>query len=163
MGMMGAGKSTVGKKLAMRLGLRFFDLDAQIAESMERSVSEIFEQDGEDAFRAVEAMALKNLSQLDDFVMATGGGTPCFHKNMKRIRRSGPSFYLKADSAFLASRVGQGASRPLLSGLTGEAVKAELDKLIAQRSRYYEQAKFTVEAKDLGADRIEEMARMLGK
>lgn len=160
---MGAGKSTVGKKLAMRLGLRFFDLDTQIAESMERSIVEIFEEDGEDAFRSIEAMALKNLSELDGFVMATGGGTPCFHRNMNRIKKSGRSFYLKADSAFLASRVGQSNTRPLLKGLSGEELKAKLDELLKERSAFYEQAKFTVEAKDLGAEQIEEMARMLGK
>ena len=92
----------------MRLGYRFFDLDQQVEGSTGRTVSEIFEEDGEESFRAVEAMSLKNLALLDNFVMATGGGTPCFHKNMKTIRRTGPSFYLKADPAFLNSRIGQG-------------------------------------------------------
>ncbi len=130
---------------------------------MERSVSEIFAQDGEAAFRGIETMALKNLSQLDNFVMATGGGTPCFHKNMRYMRKNGPSFYLKADPAFLASRLEQSKDRPLIQGLHGAELKEKLETILAERSPFYEKAKFTMDAMNIGNEEIEEMVKKIGK
>ena len=162
-GMMGAGKSTVGRKLALRLGYDFYDLDEQIEESSGRSIPDMFKEDGEEAFRFFESMALKNLSMLDNFVLATGGGAPCFHDSMKLMLRTGPTFYLKANVDRLASRLVQSKDRPLIEGLSGDDLKQKLTGILNEREHFYDQAKFSMEAMNIGSAEIEEMVRKIGK
>ena len=162
-GMMGSGKSTVGKKLAERLGYEFYDLDEQIEESTGRKIPEMFKEDGEEAFRFFESMALKNISMLDNLVLATGGGAPCFHESMKLMLRTGPTIYLKEDIGFLASRLVQSEGRPLIEGLSGDALKQKLTEILNERGSFYENAKFTVDAMNVGSLQIEDMVKMIGK
>jgi len=162
-GMMGSGKSTVGRKLALRLGYEYYDLDEQMEESSGRTISEMFEEDGEEAFRFFESMAMKNIAMLDNLVLATGGGAPCFHDSMKLMKRTGPTIYLKADINFLASRLVQSEGRPLIDGLSGDALKKKLEELMTERKPYYEKAKFTVDAMNVGSTEIEDIVKMIGK
>lgn len=162
-GMMGSGKSTVGRKLALRLGYEYYDLDEQMEESSGRTISEMFEEDGEEAFRFFESMALKNIAMLDNLVLATGGGAPCFHDSMKLMLRTGPTIYLKADINFLASRLVQSEGRPLIGGLSGEALKQKLTEILNERGSIYEKSKFSFDAMNIGSTEIEEMVEMIGK
>ena len=79
---MGCGKSSVGKKLAKKMGFDFLDLDDYIEEKEKRTISEIFEKEGEAGFRGLEKKYLQEVSALKDKIVSTGGGTPCFYDNM---------------------------------------------------------------------------------
>jgi len=114
--MMGAGKTTLGRKLARRLGRPFIDSDQQIEQRTGRTVREIFEADGEPTFRRLEAEALDDaLSTSSACVVAAAGGTVLSEENRSRMQRAGTVIWLRADPAELAERVRNGVHRPLLA------------------------------------------------
>jgi shikimate kinase len=116
-GMMGAGKSTVGSALAARLGWRYVDSDAQVEAATGRTVPEIFEADGEPAFRVEESRALREaLSDPSPSVVSVAGGAVLDPANRELIASAGTVVWLRAGVDTLARRVGEGAGRPLLSG-----------------------------------------------
>ena len=95
-GYMGSGKTTLGRAVAARTGIRFIDLDDYIEEREGCSIREIFASRGEDAFRAIERDALQEVSRMADTLVACGGGTPCFGDNMDLLNRCGLTVYLDA-------------------------------------------------------------------
>lgn len=116
-GMMGAGKSTVGRLVAVRCGAAFTDSDEEVTERAGCSVRDLWEREGEQAFRDMEAAAVERLAATDEpLVIATGGGVVLRPENVTAMRRSGKVVWLAADPAVLASRVADGADRPLLGG-----------------------------------------------
>jgi shikimate kinase len=117
-GLMGSGKTTVGRRLASRLGRHFVDADAAIEEITDRTIAEIFEQDGEEGFRDVEADTFEELLEHHEpCVIAAGGGLVVRAENRARLRRPDVTVVLlDASPAFLASRVASRPQRPLLSG-----------------------------------------------
>lgn len=123
-GMMGAGKSTVGPLVAERLGRRFVDLDAVVAAVAGRSISEVFAAEGEAGFRRREAAALAQLAGSEG-VVACGGGVVIDPANVALLRRSGMVAWLAAPAAVLAGRVGGGEGRPL-AGAGGADLAARL-------------------------------------
>jgi shikimate kinase len=126
-GMMGAGKTTVGRELAQRLGWRFLDSDAVIEASTGATVVEIFASRGEDAFRAEESRVLAEaLTEGGPAVVSAAGGTVLSPTNRELMDSAGPVVWLRADPVTLAARVGSGAGRPLL-GADPAASLAELD------------------------------------
>lgn len=141
-GLMGAGKSTVGRACATRLGRRFVDVDEVVEAMAGRSVAEIFSVDGEAAFRARERDALRDAcSSPEPLVIACGGGAMGDAANRRLVRACGCVVWLTADPATLAARVGSGApraTRPLLAGAQPPA--AVLERLAARRARAYEAA-----------------------
>jgi shikimate kinase len=117
-GMMGSGKSTVGRLLARRLGWDFADTDAMVVRRSRRSVARIFESKGEGEFRRLESLALRSLG--GDVVVATGGGTVTRASNRAWMSRKGRVVYLKVPLKVLARRVAaQGGLRPLAKDLPG--------------------------------------------
>lgn len=152
-GYMGSGKSTVGKPLARELGVDFIDLDKFIRKTEGRTVEEIFENDGETIFRGVERKALKKvISENENFVLATGGGTPCFYDNMKVMNEVGITVYLKMDVASLTYRLRHANEvRPLIAGKNAEDLEAFVKQHLEERIEYYEDAVKVVPA--LGFDR----------
>ena len=134
-GMMGAGKTTVGRLLADRMGWRHIDSDAQVVAATGRSVHELFEQWGEDAFRAEEASVLAEaLSGQEPVVVSAAGGVVLAPSNRALIARSGTVVWLRADPGQLARRVGTGHGRPLL----GEDPAARLVELDRARRPHYQ-------------------------
>ena len=117
-GLMGSGKTTVGRRLAARLGRHFVDADAALEEVADRTIAEIFEQDGEDGFRDLEADVFEELLEhREPCVIAAGGGLVVRPENRARLRRPGVTVVLlEASPAFLASRVANRPHRPLLDG-----------------------------------------------
>lgn len=142
-GLMGAGKTTVGRRLAARLGLPFVDADAEIEKAAGRSISEIFEDFGEKEFRKGERRVIARLLRGKPIVLATGGGAYMDPKTRDRIRRLAISVWLKADVKLLAKRTAKRDTRPLLR--TGDPLKI-LEKLAAERYPVYAEADVTVES-----------------
>ena len=118
-GFMGSGKSYVGSRLAEGLDMDFIDLDALIVEKAEKSIPEIFAEEGEMAFRTLERDCLRSLGSCDEVVVACGGGTPCFFDNMDWMNAQGMTIFLQTSVDLLAKRLlSEVAQRPLLAGKT---------------------------------------------
>lgn len=169
-GLMGSGKSTLGRRLAARLERGFVDADAALVEIADRSVAEIFATDGEEAFRAVEADVLEELLEHHEpTVIASGGGVVLREDSRRRLQ--GPEVtvvWLDASPAFLASRVEEGQHRPLLAG--DEPAREVLARLHAERAPLYAAvADITVDVEPFGegeepskaalAERVAELVR----
>ncbi len=146
-GMMGAGKTTVGQVLANRLGWQHLDSDGQVEESTGRSVPEIFAESGEVAFRAEEANALaRAAASATPVVVSVAGGAVLDPENRRLLARSGSVVWLRARTETLAARVGSGHGRPLLD----RDPPAALGHLEAQRRPMYQQlAQMVVDVDDL--------------
>lgn len=142
-GMMGAGKTTIGRRLARELGRPFFDSDQQIQSRTGRTVREIFEVDGEDAFRIIESDVLTEaLGATAPSVVAAAGGTVLREVNRTRMRDAGTVVWLRADPSVLAERVRSGGHRPLLAADPAQALR-DLDA--ARRELYEEVADHVVD------------------
>lgn len=139
-GPMGSGKSTVGRVAAERLGRPFVDTDARIEAELGMSVAEVFARQGERAFRAAEAQAIRHVSALRGQVVAVGGGAVVDKDNVRHLKATGDLVLLEAEPAELAARVaGEGVqARPLLAG--DDDVEARLAALLADRAEAYRQA-----------------------
>lgn len=144
--MPGSGKSTLGRQLAAALRLPFVDLDDAIIEQAGQSIAEIFQEKGEVYFRQLESDTLKQLADSkDDFVMATGGGAPCFHEGMEVINNAGTSIYLDVSVSTLISRTKKNSDRPLLSG----DAERKLEALYASRHSIYNCAVIKVQSENI--------------
>jgi shikimate kinase len=130
-GMPGSGKSTVGAELAGRLGVPFIDLDAEIERAEGRSITDIFEADGEPAFRAIEARALVDASTHDPAVIACGGGVVLEPANRITLRSTGTCVFLDVPLEVLEERVRPDADRPLIRS------QGDLPRLLEQRGPLY--------------------------
>ncbi len=149
-GMPGSGKSTLGKKLARELLVEFVDLDNEIEKTEGKSVSEIFSGNGEEYFRLTESQVLAHWSALEtSFVMATGGGTPCFFNGIQLINETGLSIFLDVPLTQLLSRLEKKTDRPLLSSSDKKEMEDKLNRLRTSRLSIYQQAHITVEDPDL--------------
>lgn len=150
-GMMGAGKSTIGRRLAARLGMRFVDADAEIELAAGMSIPEIFETHGEPHFRDGEARVIARLLNGGPIVLATGGGAVLREETRARLCERAVSIWLKADAEVILRRVRRRADRPLLQ--TGDAA-ATIERLIAEREPIYQLANITVVSRDAPYERI---------
>lgn len=149
---MGAGKTTVGRQLARRLGREFLDSDHEIVERTGVPVTTIFEIEGEEGFRRREAQAIAELSDRDNIVLATGGGAVLNPANRARLRETGWVVYLNVPPALLFERTRHDRSRPLLR--VADPL-AKLEELYAVRDPLYrETAHFVVEGGRLVASGI---------
>jgi shikimate kinase len=155
-GFMGSGKSTLGKKVANKLGLDFFDLDEEIVKGEGVSVSEIFQQKGEMYFRNLETDYLKQFTEKSgQFLLALGGGTPCFNNNMGLVNEHGLSVYLKYNAGMLHSRlVNAKSSRPLLRDKSDKELKHYIELTLTEREQYYSQAEIIIEDKNISIEKV---------
>jgi shikimate kinase len=155
-GMMGAGKTTVGQLLAERLGWAYLDSDAQVMADTGRTVPELFAESGEAGYRAHESRVLAvALSGGDPVVVSAAGGVVLSESNRQLLARSGTVVWLRADPGVLAGRVGDGAGRPLLEGDPAAAL-VELERV--RRPLYESVAAVTIDVDRLTpggvADRV---------
>lgn len=154
-GLPGSGKSTFGKQLAFALGFPYLDLDQQIEEHHELSIPEIFSRFGEGKFREWETDALSRLLHREDsFVLATGGGAPCFNDNMDLINDNGISVYLEVPLDTISQRLKASKiqNRPMFEGLDRGEITLKLKSLLAQREYFYNQAKIKLSGDDFSAE-----------
>ncbi|HUQ96959.1 MAG TPA: shikimate kinase [Chitinophagaceae bacterium] len=153
-GFMGAGKTFWGQQLSQKLSLPFFDLDHHIEEKEESTISAIFEKEGEEYFRLLEKDVLYLLTENhDSFVMATGGGTPCFFNNMGYMKKSGTVIWINCSVDVMYNRlVEEKEKRPLLKNLSNDDVRTFIKKKLADRKIYYEQATASVNDDNLKLD-----------
>jgi len=157
-GMMGAGKTTVGRLLSERLGWRYLDSDAQVAAETGSTVPALFAERGEAAFRAEESRVLAAaLSGTEPVVVSAAGGVVLSETNRDLLVRSGTVVWLRADPRVLARRVGSGDGRPLLEDRPAAAL-AELDEV--RRPLYASVAAVTVDVDDLSPRQV--VDRVLG-
>ena len=146
LGFMGSGKSTLGKKLAKQLAIPFYDLDVEIEIQEKKTIAQIFEEKGETGFREIEAALLKHITQQPNpFVLAVGGGTPCFYDNMEIINNAGNSIYIKYNPGILCSRlINAKAKRPLIADKTKDELLDFITKTLSKREVFYNKSKFIV-------------------
>lgn len=144
-GYMGCGKSTIGWKLADLLSLNFIDLDKYIEERYFKTIPLIFSEEGEKGFREKERHSLIEVSQYEDVVVGTGGGTPCFFDNMDVMNHSGITVYISPDIETLADRILKSKTeRPLIDGKSREELITFINEALVKRSPFYEQAKIII-------------------
>lgn len=154
-GMMGSGKSTVGAKVASRLGLDFVDTDQLVAAVTESTIPELWSSRGEESFRHLETQMIASAAAGEPMVVATGGGVVLERSNIEAMRRSGLVVWLKASPEVLAKRIGHDSTRPLLA--SSHDPVAALRALLAQREdRYGQAAHAVVDTDDRGVDEIVE-------
>lgn len=139
-GMMGSGKSTIGKALAEHLGYNFTDLDTLIVEGEGIKIPEIFEKFGENYFRTIETNALNSLFECENTVISTGGGIVEKKENISTLKKIGTVFYLQAPSNTLYERIKGDFNRPLLNNTV------EFENILSRREKTYKEANFIIDA-----------------
>jgi len=156
-GFMGAGKSSVGRILARRLGRCLVETDDMITAKEGRSIPEIFAAEGEAYFRAAEDEVLGLLALKRGDVIATGGGLPCREGRPEALRALGTVVWLSGDFDALYARALRGGERPMLAGRSRDDARA----LLRSRESFYSQAALTVDTSDLTPDQV--AARIIGE
>lgn len=145
-GLMGAGKSAIGRLVAQQLRVSFIDTDAEIERVSRMTISELFANYGEDEFRALETRVIKRLMRGGPKVISTGGGAFINDNTRRHIKRGGISLWLRADLEVLWERVNKRDHRPLLKT---ENPKATLAALMEKRYAIYAEADMTIESRDV--------------
>lgn len=140
-GLMGAGKSVIGKRVATMLRLPFYDSDQEIEKASKMTITELFKTYGESEFRALEQRVILNLIKKSPLVLATGGGAYINQDIRKAIQQNGISIWLKADIDILMQRVSKRKTRPLLQTANP---KETMQKLMEQRYPIYAKANVTI-------------------
>lgn len=139
---MGSGKTHWGRQLGQKLGIPFFDLDEQIEEHAGKTIEEIFKSEGEEQFRLKEKDILHIITEShDSFVMACGGGSPCFFNNIEYMNQAGTTVWINSSLENLYQRLsGEKDTRPLIRDLPDDQLRYFIGKKFAGRKIYYEQA-----------------------
>ena len=146
---MGSGKTTAGKKLAALLGYTFIDLDALIERESGHSVEEWFTR-GEEKFREIETLVLRQTAETQNVVISTGGGTPCFHDNMTWMKEHGLTVYLRLNVGSLFHRLAESKKdRPLLANKTDVELMEFITESLKEREFFYSQAHYIIKGENL--------------
>ncbi len=168
-GYMGSGKTTIGKALSKETGMMFYDLDWYIESRMRKSVSQIFAERGEEAFRKIEYNMLHEVAEFENVIISCGGGTPCFFDNMEYLNQQGDVCFLKAEPEVLYKHLLMAkVERPLLKGKSSEELIAYIQEHLKEREPFYSKAKYTLDVSlmdDLGkiktsVDKIRELLKI---
>ena len=143
--MPGCGKSTAAEWLAGKLGWTYVDTDSILQFNTGKSIGEIFEEDGEEAFRVHEKCALLQTFDMQEVVVATGGGTPCWFDNMDLMNSAGLTIWLQCNPEDLGRRIKKDtAARPLFAGLYERELSQKLYEMQEQRGFYYAQCQLVM-------------------
>lgn len=154
-GMPGSGKSTLGKELATSLHVPFYDLDDLIEEKEGKKIAALFPEKGEGYFRKLETVVLSEMLGRDEaFVLATGGGAPCYNDNMELINSLGVSVFLDVPLNHILERLTQTQVelRPLFSGMDTSEIVLKLKNMYVERCAFYEKAKIKLRGEDISPE-----------
>ncbi|MDP1622272.1 MAG: shikimate kinase [Bacteroidales bacterium] len=154
-GYMASGKSNLGRLLAEKLDYRFLDLDFLFEERYRISILDFFEKYDEGIFRQIERSLLLETIKLENIIISTGGGTPCFFDNMEVIKKAGTSIYLLWEVPSLLHRLKMvKRKRPLLKDIIPDELEARVVAQLAQREPFYKQADFIVSGEDFDMESL---------
>lgn len=155
-GFMGTGKSYWGQVWAKKYQLPFIDLDAMVEEKENAKVLDLFEHKGEEYFREVEAACLRSTSSSANSIIACGGGTPCSHNNMQWMNENGLTVLLEATPSEIFENIKKETrSRPLLKDKNEGEIIFFIEKLMAERKDFYDQAQYRFSLKDINAKSLD--------
>ncbi len=163
-GMMGAGKSSIGLGAARKLGFSFLDLDDHIRKSEKHSINEIFKKSGEQGFRDLEKKYLRSLSfeGMENVIVSTGGGTPAFNDNMDFMNDHGITIWLETPVSEIAERLkDMQDDRPLVSSMKGNQLELQLKAMYDLRLPEFEKAKLRLENVGYDYQVIEKLVLMI--
>jgi shikimate kinase len=149
LGFMGSGKTTIGRLIAEKLNMNFVDLDLVIESEQGITISEIFANKGEAAFRELERSTLENVMVTDNQIVSVGGGLPCFFDNIEKMNAAGLTIYLKMTPQSLSERLwnlphAARLSRPLLANKTKSELKEFIESTLLKRELFYNKSKLLV-------------------
>ncbi len=155
-GYMGAGKSTVGKRLANALGKSFIDLDDAFEAKYRYSIPRFFEHFGENRFREFEQECLKEIiNDHEDAVISTGGGTACSNENISLMNDSGTTVYLKMHPKSLAHRLNHARRlRPVVREVQNKDMQTFVEEQLLEREFFYSQARMTVKGESIDINEL---------
>jgi shikimate kinase len=161
---MGSGKSTVSRKLAHQIGYNCFDLDDLFEQRFKINVADFFNRYDETLFRRLESQLLKETAILDDVVIATGGGTPCYYDNMEWMNKLGLTVFLEMSVPAIISRLQNSKKkRPLLMNKTNDEMNEFIHDHLRHRNIYYSQAQLVLPAVSINiADIAERILHIQG-
>nr|WP_068888956.1 shikimate kinase [Pedobacter panaciterrae] len=153
-GFMGCGKSTLGKKLAAKLGYDFIDLDHVLENEVGSNIGEFFAANGEDAFRKLESKLLKEHNYPANCIVATGGGAPCYFDNMDWMNENGITMYVELPPVALARRLEKGKEkRPLIKDMDHEQLIDFIESKLAERDLFYKRAFLSIDGINVTPDK----------
>jgi shikimate kinase len=159
-GMMGSGKSFWTKKIAKWIKSAGYDLDSLIEMNEEKTISEIFSEDGEEYFRKVESKILKWFKEKKKYALATGGGTPCNQENIDFMKKEGIIIWLDEPIEVLVARLSaEKAHRPLIANLNDSALANFLQNKILERAPFYQQANYRLSGEDINEAAIKKIIK----
>ncbi|MCX7954370.1 MAG: shikimate kinase [Bacteroidales bacterium] len=155
-GFMGAGKTTLGQRVASFMNISFFDLDIYIENKYKQTISDIFESKGSEYFRQIEHMSLKEIiSNYDNFLLSTGGGTPCFYNNLDLMLSVGKVVYLKTKPSEIYKRItANPEKRPFLKNVPPNEWYNWIEKTMKEREFYYSKAHIIIDSSFVSVEKI---------
>lgn len=155
-GFMGTGKTYSGKQLSQKLNIPFFDLDEEIIKHEGKSINEIFAANGEEYFRLLEKDVLHIITEYNNsFIMASGGGTPCYYNNIDYMNKEGISVWLNTSIDTLYKRlVDEKDKRPLIRNLSDDQLRVFIAKKYFDRKIFYEQASIVIDEEPVSLDKL---------
>jgi shikimate kinase len=155
-GFMGSGKTYCGKQLSLKLHIPFYDLDELIITEAGKTINEIFAEEGEEYFRLKEKEILHTVTESHEtFIMACGGGAPCYFNNIEYMNESGVTVWMNTPVDILHERlIKEKENRPLLKELSDEQLKSFIIKKFADRKMYYELAAIRIDDDQLSTESL---------
>lgn len=157
-GMMGSGKSYWTKKIAKWIKSAGYDLDDLIEMNEEKTIAEIFSEDGEEQFRKTEAKILRWFKEKKKYVLATGGGTPCFQENMSWMKKEGIVIWLDESVEILVKRLNEEkAHRPLIANLNEASLTKFIQDKLIERHAFYSQANYRLSSDQISDTKLKQI------